>query len=222
MQFVRDHNPAAYSLRTQELAFLANVIVAGCSIQARPFTAWEALDAAVATCNLALENWPRHWSTHQSRPSLPAIAAAQTLPEDFLANHDLATVFQVGWTVLHKDVCMFVTAQLLSILGGLECRDREIQLGLHKLRREMTRHLQAGAPWHARDALDVIAMLDMPAWAALLGLIAECPVMLANVGASGPSRPRSVSATVFEFVSENRHITAVRTFMQSLPDALSR
>jgi hypothetical protein len=62
-------------------------------------------------------------------------------------------------------------------------------------------------------------MLDMPAWAALLGLIAECPVMLANVSASG-SRPCSVDTTVFEFISENRHILAVQEFMRSLPDAL--
>jgi hypothetical protein len=208
MQFVREHVPAAHSVRTQELAFLANVIASGCSVQARPFTMREAFDGAVAICNLGLENWP--------------IEAANTLREDFLANHDLATVFQVGWTVLYRDVCMFVAQQLFTVLGGLECSDREMQLGLHKLRREMTKQLQAGTPWHARGALDVIAMLDMPAWAALLGLIAECPVMLANVSPSGPSRPHSVSTTAFEFVSENKHITAVREFMRSLPEALSR
>ena len=61
----RDH--AAYSMRSQELAYLANTIVAGCSIQARPFTAQEASDAAVAVCNLGLENWPPHWLPAEAR-----------------------------------------------------------------------------------------------------------------------------------------------------------
>jgi hypothetical protein len=204
LEFVRANDDEAYSLRTQELTFLANILVAGCSVQSRPFTTREAFDAAVAICNLGLENWP-----HVSE-------------EGYLAGHDLTYVFQVGWTVLHKDVCIYATEQLLSTIGGLQCSDREIQMSLHRLRREMTRYLEAGMPWRARDALDVIAMLDMPAWAALLGLIAECPVMLANVSASDHSRLHSIDPTVFEFISENRHILAIRAFMQSLPDALSR
>jgi hypothetical protein len=221
MQFVRDHDPAAHALRSQELAFLANAIAAGCSLQARPFTPREAFDAAAATCNLGLESWPRQWLTQRPRPSFPATEGGPSLADDFLAEHDLASVFQVGWTVLHQDVCVFVTEQLLGVLGRLQCGDREIQLALHKLRREMARHLEAGAPWQSRGDLDVIALLDMPAWAALLGLIGECPVMLANVAATGPSRPLSVNPSAFEFISEKRHISSVRAFMRSLPDALS-
>ena len=205
MEFVRDRDPAAYALRTRELTFLANVLVAGCSVQARTFTTREAVDAAVAICNLGVENW-----------------AAEKLSEAFLADHDLTTVFQAGWAILYKDVCVYATEQLLDTLAGFQCSDREIQIALHTLRRQMTRHLETGTPWHARAALDVIAMLDMPAWAALLGLIAECPVMLANVSTFGQSRPLSIDPTVFEFISENKHILAVRAFMQSLPDALSR
>jgi hypothetical protein len=84
----------------------------------------------------------------------------------------------------------------------------------------MTRHWQAGEPWRARDALDVIAILDMPAWAALLGLIDECPVMHAGIGASRGSRTLAVSASAFEFISENSQIASVREFMHSLPDTL--
>jgi hypothetical protein len=75
-------------------------------------------------------------------------------------------------------------------------------------------------PWRARDALDVIAILDMPAWAALLGLIDEFPVLHAALRASRNPRQRSVSATAFEFISENGQITAVREFMRSLPETL--
>src|SRR4029077_15315936 len=56
MQFVRDRDPAAYSTRGRDVAYLANTMVAGCSVQARPFTLQESSHAAIAVCNLGLEN----------------------------------------------------------------------------------------------------------------------------------------------------------------------
>jgi Family of unknown function (DUF6178) len=220
MQFTRDCDHAAYSMRSQELAYLANTIAAGCSIQARPFTVQEASDAAVAVCNLGLENWPPHWLPATARRGFSVVDAGTALPGDFLVGHDLVSVFQVGWTVLHDEVCMYAGERLLTVLTRLRCVDREIQTGLDALRIEMARHWQAGAQWRARDALDVIMILDMPAWAALLGLIDECPVMRGAIGVPRGSRTRAVSASAFEFISENSQIASVREFMRSLPEAL--
>src|SRR5438552_1140353 len=164
MQFVFDCDHAAYARRSEELTYLANTIMAGCALQGRPFTAQEARDAAVAVCNLGLENWPPLWNS------------AKSLPDDFLVNHDLVIVFQVGWTVLHKDVGMYAAEQLLEVLAGLRCVDGDVQIGLNALRIKLSTCCRAGMPWRARDALDVIASLDMPAWAALLGLLDERPV----------------------------------------------
>ena len=58
MQFVFERNQVAYGERNAELAYLANVLMAGCSIQSRPFTAKEASEAAVAVCNLGLAKSP--------------------------------------------------------------------------------------------------------------------------------------------------------------------
>ena len=115
---------------------------------------------------------------------------------------------------------MYADEQLIGIPTRLRHDDREIQSGLVALRIAMTRHWKAGTPWHAREALDVIAILDMPAWAALLGLIDECPVIHGGVAATRGSGTRTVSASAFEFISENSQIASVRTFMQSLPDTL--
>jgi hypothetical protein len=219
MRLVLDRNQAAYTKRNEELAFLANTLMAGCSIQARPFTAQEAWDAAVAICNLGLENWPPTHST-QAREGPPAVEIGMALADDFLVGHDLVGVFQVGWTVLHDDVSMYAAAQLIEALTHLRCADGEIQSGLDSLRTEMARQLRAGAPWRAREALDVIASLDMPAWAALLGLIDECPVIHAGIAASRDSRTRAVGASAFEFISENRQVASVREFMQVLPEIL--
>jgi hypothetical protein len=220
MQFARESDHAAYSVRNQELAYLANTIVAGCSIQARPITLQEASDAAVAVCNLGLENWPRHWLATEASGGSTVAEGGTAMPDDFLVGHDLVSVFQVGWTVLHEDVCLYSAEQLISVLTRLHCSDLETQTGLDDLRIDLTRHWQAGAPWLARDALDVMAILDMPAWATLLGLLDECPVIHAGIGASRDSRVRAVSASAFEFISENGQIASVHEYLRTLLDTL--
>jgi hypothetical protein len=115
---------------------------------------------------------------------------------------------------------MYAAEQLIGVLTRMRRDDREIQTGLDALRIEMTKYWRAGAPWRAREALDVIAILDLPAWAVLLALIGECPVLHASVGASKDSRPLSVKVSDFEFISENSQIASVREFMQSLPETL--
>jgi hypothetical protein len=189
---------ASHAASAEELAYLANTLIAGSSIQGRPFTTREASDAAIAICNLGLENWPERWR-----------------------DRDLITAFQVGWTILHRDVCLFVAERLIDVVADVKCGDRDIQLQLHALRRELTQHVRDRAPWRARNALDVIMMLDPPAWAALLALIDECPVMHAAIGASRHAC-RAIKAEDFEFISENSQIAAIREFVASLPSTLTR
>jgi hypothetical protein len=220
MVFVRDRDEAASALRTRELAFLANVLGAGCSLQDRALTTREAFDAAAATCNLGLENWPRHWLA-RAGPDADALEIATALPEDFLVRQELVSVFQLGWAVLHAEVSMFVAEQLLATLAGISCSDREVEWGLQVLRRELRKHCRARAPWRARPVLDVIASLDLPSWAALLALVDELPVALDNVSDSGASRALRVSTSAFEYISENSQIAQVRRFMESLPHSLA-
>lgn len=210
MRFVLDCDEAVYSRRNEELAYIANTLMAWCAVRGRLFTAQEASDAASAVCNLGMENWPPHWLT--------ADAAAR--PGSFLIHHDLVSVFQVGWAVLYNDVCLYAAEQLIEVLNRVRCEDRETQTGLDELRVEMEKCLKAGAPWRARGALDVIATLDMPAWGALRALTDEFPVLHACVGALKDSRTLSVGASDFEFISENSQIASVREFMLSLPETL--
>ncbi len=213
LQAVLDNDPAAYATRTAELAFLANTLLAGCSIQARPFTAQEASDAAAAICNLGLENWPRHW--------LPQLSLTGSgLPDRFLVEHDLVRVFQVGWTTLHDEVCMEAAGRLVEVLRHLQCDDRSIQAGLDALRIAMLKQWRAGMPWRARDDLDVITSLDMTAWATLLGLIDECPVIHAAIAASQSAGTHAVSPTAFEFIAGNTQIASARRFLDALPGIL--
>jgi hypothetical protein len=200
--FAYDHDPEASAMRSAELAYLANVIAAGASVQSRPMTAEEASNAALAVCNLGLDNW------------------SGERPEDLLIRHDLVSVFQVGWTVLHEDVCMYAADTLVSILSSLRSGDGYVQPALDDLRVKLIKYCRAGSPWDAREALDVIAILDTPAWAALLGLIDQLPTLHAAVGASLAGTTRQIAPHAFEFISENAQIQQVREFMQRLPQHL--
>jgi hypothetical protein len=189
--FVESHASSA-----AELAYLANTLIAGCSVQARAFTPQEASEAAAAICNLGLENWPERWP-----------------------DRDLMTAFQVGWTLLYRDVCLFTAKRLINIVADIQCADRDIQLRLNGLRHELTRHVRDGAPWRARDPLDVIVMLDALSWAGLSALIDECPVLHAAVGASH-RRCRAIDPADFEFIARNEQIAAIHEFLESVPSRL--
>jgi hypothetical protein len=220
MEYVRDTHETAYLARSRELAFLANVLLAGCTVQSRPFTPQEASDAAAGICNLGLEHWP----AAATPPDLAAVASAEVAtfpPDSFLIDRDLVTAFEVGWSVLHKDVSLFVAEQLISTLHNLHCADRDIQRGLVTLRRTLVKQRDGGTPWLARNAADVLALLDMTAWISVLGLLDECPVVPEALTANLERRTTTVSPTAFDFVSTAAQIGDIRIFMRKLPDLLS-
>ena len=217
MEFVLHHDQTAYFTRSRELGFLANTLLAGSSVQSRPFTPQEASEAAACICNLGLEraNHLRQGSGGQAPPDTFA-------PDSFLIDHDLVTAFEAGWSVLHQDVSLFAAEQLISTLDNLRCVDRDIQRGLVTLRRKLVEQRDAGTPWLARGAAEVLAMLDMTAWISVLGLLDECPVLPAALTAVLEGRTTTVSPTEFDFISTATQIGDVRIFMRKLPDVLSR
>ena len=132
------------------------------------------------------------------------------------------TAFEVGWSVLYQDVSLFVADQLMSTLADLDCVDADTRHGLRALRRKLVKQREAGTPWLARDAADVLAMLDMTAWISVLGLLDECPILPAALTAVLERRTTSVSPTAFEFISTTAQIGDIRLFMRTLPGVLSR
>jgi hypothetical protein len=201
MRVVFERDQIAYGERTFELAYLANVLMSGCSIQARPFTAKEAADAAVAICNLGLEQ-------------LPDAA-------DYLLTHDLIAAFQLGWTRLHEQASVFAANALIDILAEVRVADADVQSALNMLRLRLIREIENGTPWRAADALDVLTSIDMPAWAALVALIAECPVIHGALVASIDRRVHSVDPDAFDFISGREQLGLIRSFMSALPAILS-
>jgi hypothetical protein len=206
LSFVQEHDGGAYERRTEELAYLANVLVAGCSFQSRRFRAVEAADAVLATCNLGLEQ--------------RAGSMREALPPDLLLARDLVSVFHDGWRILHEDVALFTAGRLVDVLAGLACSDRRVQRQIVELCGRLRTQVAAGTPWRERDNLDVLAILDQPSWAVLLNLVDECPVVPRDAVVA-PGRPALRVSTEFEFISEYRQIKWVAGFLDSLPGSLA-
>ncbi len=219
LRYLNELAPVAYLTRTQELAYLANTLVAGCALQGGAFALEQATEAAVAVCNLGLEHWPAHWLSGGTRARAGA-GPAPVLPIDFLVGHGLVSVFQVGWSVLHQQVCLVAADALIAALGSVQCGDRDTRTELRTLRTELRAARRAGEPWRVRGSLDVLTTLDAVAWAALTGVLDECPVMPAALGASRTARALTVSASAFDFISESSQIAVIHEFLRTLPATL--
>jgi hypothetical protein len=181
--------------QTQQLAYLANVLVAGCSSAGRSFRAVEAAQAVLALCNLGLETG-----------------------EGAFAAEGLVGAFRSGWSTTHRHVVTFVAESLVSTLARLRCPDPELRRDLRALGKRVQAELARGAPWRAGEYLDALAALDQPSWTILTGLLEECPL----VPTGDPSGTRATHApSEREFLSETRQIAWVRKFMDSLPEQLS-
>jgi hypothetical protein len=217
MEAARLSDEPTFLARGREVAFLANALMAGCSVQARPFTPKEASDAALATCNLGLDFWPSRWPEEDAPEWLRTGSPAEALPDSFLADHDLLTAFHVGWAALHE-TSLFVAQELVEVLKNVRTLDTKTHEGLVILRRVLVKCCRAGTPWGVRDALDVLAILDTVAWTGLLGALDECPVVPDALTAVVERRKGTVSATAFEFVSSADQIARVRAFGRRLAD----
>jgi hypothetical protein len=203
MEYLRERHPDVCLARAQELAFVANALVAGCQLQSRSFAPREASEAAAATCSLGLLR----------QPAPPGV--------DYLVGHDLIGMFEDGWAALHREVSLFVAEGLLAVLHDVRTGGSETLSGLHGLRQSLETQLAAGTPWLARDALDALAVLDAAAWSGLLGLLSECPVIPDAVTATGERRKGRIDPNAFTFIATDAHIDAVRAFMARVPELLA-
>jgi hypothetical protein len=82
-----EENPDAFAARSEELAYLANVLSSGCELEGRRLRPAEAVQAALATCNFGLE-------------MIVAKAAGRERerePAQVLASHTADRLFRLAW-----------------------------------------------------------------------------------------------------------------------------
>jgi hypothetical protein len=156
---LREQDPTRHGERMQELAFLANVLGAGCAFAGRSMRPVETVNACVATCSLGLE------------------MLGGNTPEDLaslLRREGADKLFRIGWRVLHDEVVDEAARACERLLHGtrLEADARAVKRAGDALHAALT----AGKPWTARQALALLEpSLDPAAMLALEALLAECP-----------------------------------------------
>jgi hypothetical protein len=122
---------------------------------------------------------------------------------------------------LHHEVSLFVGEGLLGVLQGLRTGESETLAGLLELQRSLETYLAAGTPWLALDDLEILAVLDTPAWSGLLGLLSECPIIPEVVTAIVERRSGRVDPSAFAFLATDADIDVVRAFMARVPELLA-
>jgi hypothetical protein len=215
LAFVSDRDPKAHARRTDELAFLANAVLAGASLQGRPLAPGEASQAVLAVCNLGLERWPAQWLDTSA-----ARGRAGGLPDDLLLRTDFIAAFQVGWTVLHEEVCLYAADGLIRALASVSSHDRDVRMQIERLKRRMNAELRRGTPWNARVSLEVLTLIDVVTWAAMVALTGELPVLHAAVPAVLRRDTGGIDPAAFQFIATPRDIARAREFVDLLPDRL--
>lgn len=97
LEQLMDEGLEIYGQRVEELAYLANIVVVGCSHEGARFELEAAMDAALALCELGLEYLLARQivldAEDQARPS--AVAMLRMTGADKL--------FRIGWHLLHRD-----------------------------------------------------------------------------------------------------------------------
>jgi hypothetical protein len=180
-----------HARRMAELAFLANVLAAGCSIAERAFRPAEAARAAVAVCNLGLEHLVEH--------------KAGTVDAALASGAD--RLFRVGWRLLWQEAIMPAARRIEGLL--VEARGQEPGRAetLGRAASALRSAVAAGQPWTARGRLGVVRELGEP-WPALLALIDECPhldgVLAESTGGRGPRTSGDIA-----FVSTSKQLRRV-------------
>jgi len=138
----------------------------------------------------------------------------------FRSEHDLIAEFEAGWRMLHEEVSLLISDALIAALIRLRTVDDDVDSDLDRLRRALTRERAAGTPWRVAETLEVVAILDTPAWACLCGLLSECPVLPVALAAILDRRTRAVSATAFACFTTRSDIDRVHEFAARLHDLL--
>jgi hypothetical protein len=154
MAALRVASREAHDRRLEELAYVTQVLVAGCTFESRAMRALEAARAAIATISLGID----------------------FLLEDLLQDATAVTVirresvdklFRVGWHLLFRDIVMPAARALEQQLRTSSAPDQARALGAA---------IKSGKPWSALPGVRTLDM-DRGEIKTLLALSDECPTL---------------------------------------------
>jgi hypothetical protein len=188
----------AFASRSEELAYVANVLASGCSFQGRKLRPVEAVRAAIATSSLGLE--------------IAAEDAAD--PADVLATHTADGLFRLAWHRLHEDV-----VRRAGEAGARWVAERATTSGdskeLERVAARLKKMTDEGTPWRAAaDVESALGHVDPEIAELICGLIDECPTMRGAL--REPTTDPSKSADDHRFVSTLADLARIHEQLERL------
>jgi hypothetical protein len=180
---VMARDPDLYAKRLLELSYLVNVLLSGCSHDGRALRPFEAVEAALCTCNLGFERLAGGRAGRKT-PGPDELAAAMT-------EHDAAKMFMAGWHLLHHEVSLVAGGALRRTLARLA----EVQVDaraareIERVARGLEADCDAGKPWRSRGGLARIELeLGAEATSMFRALLDECPALPHGLAGGAPTR----------------------------------
>jgi hypothetical protein len=203
MRELRAKSADLHDQRMQELAYLANVLATGCSIEGRSLRPLEAAHAAVAACNLGVER------LLQDEPS-------RATAVDVLEGENADKLFRIGWQLLTKQVVLPAARAFEKMLieKVRQETDRQRIQDLEEACRAVHPAIATGKPWTARAKLTALeGAIENPTLVTLLALIDECPSLREKLASSSNERE---ATTELRFISTRKQLDAVQMFLAGL------
>lgn len=169
MRRLAEEDGARFTARAEEIAYLANVLVAGCTIDGRRLKDNEAAEAVIAACSLGLD-------LARDGGGLDEAVAA-------LGEHSADALFRRAWSLVATDL-VGPAAELTARLLDTAARDEGI--AARAAAQGLRRAAAVDSPWKALAAVDILlGHVEDDLVAALRGLLDECPSLVGRLSRSG-------------------------------------
>lgn len=173
MHALREDGLAVYDQRLSETTYLANVLMAGCSLHGRRFRPVEAAEAVMATCQLGAEHLTGLCLTTVDDKDLANLTT-------LLADTDMVHLFNCGWRILHERIGMPAALCLAELMrradDDLHCKRRRYELAVKRL--SLNKKIRANRPWlFVPEIDDLLGEMDNDVLAQLSDLISEYPLL---------------------------------------------
>ncbi|WP_437707225.1 DUF6178 family protein [Sorangium sp. So ce448] len=201
---VMARDAALYGKRLMELSYLVNVLLSGCSHDGRALRPFEAVEAALCTCNLGLERL-LGGRAERKRPGPDELVS-------WVTEHDAVKVFMAGWNILHHEVVLFAAGALREALAALVVSPSDAQAAreIERLAAGLGSDAAAGKPWRSRGKLDRIARaLGAEATSAYRALLDELPELPPGLGEGA----RAKAARGSRFISSAAQVQAIQAML---------
>jgi hypothetical protein len=150
MAALRTTAPETHDRRMQELAYVTQVLLAGCTFEGRAMRGLEAARAAMATISLGIDH-----------------LAAGGLPVTVIRLESVDKLFRIGWHLLFSDIVMPAARALEQQLKTS---------GAAPQARELGAAIKSGKPWSALPGIRALG-LENAEVSTLLALSDECPTL---------------------------------------------